>query len=136
MHRIIIAGSRTFNNYPRLHKELKNYISKYNLKPEEIEIISGTARGADKLGENFARVNGIKCVRFPADWNTYGKSAGYIRNAEMAKYASQEHGVLFAFWDGKSKGTKHMIDLATKYHLEIYVIKEEMNGGGEDGNSD
>lgn len=121
MYRVIVAGTREFDNYLLLRMKLTDYLSP--IPNEEIEIISGTARGADKLGEQYANDHNLKCIKFPADWNTYGKSAGYIRNAEMAKYASQEHGVLFAFWDGKSKGTKHMIDLAYKYNLETYVIK-------------
>lgn len=121
MYRVIVAGTREFDNYLLLRMKLTDYLSP--IPNEEIEIISGTARGADKLGEQYANDHNLKCIKFPADWNTYGKSAGYRRNAEMAKYASQEHGVLFAFWDGKSKGTKHMIDLAYKYNLETYVIK-------------
>lgn len=121
MYRVIVAGTREFDNYSLLRMQLTDYLSP--IPNEEIEIISGTARGADKLGEQYASDHNLKCIKFPANWNTYGKSAGYIRNAEMAKYASQEHGVLFAFWDGKSKGTKHMIDLAYKYNLETYVIK-------------
>lgn len=121
MYRVIVAGTREFDNYLLLRMKLTDYL--LPIPNEEIEIISGTARGADKLGEQYASDYNLKCIKFPADWNTYGKSAGYRRNAEMAKYASQEHGVLFAFWDGKSKGTKHMIDLAYKYNLETYVIK-------------
>lgn len=121
MYRVIVAGTREFDNYLLLQMKLTDYL--LPIPNEEIEIISGTARGADKLGEQYASDCNLKCIKFPADWNTYGKSAGYRRNAEMAEYASQEHGVLFAFWDGKSKGTKHMIDLAYKYNLETYVIK-------------
>lgn len=121
MYRVIVAGTREFDNYLLLQMKLIDYL--LAIPNEEIEIISGTARGADKLGEQYASDYNLKCIKFPADWDTYGKSAGYRRNAEMAKYASQEHGVLFAFWDGKSKGTKHMIDLAHKYNLETYVIK-------------
>ena len=90
-----------------------------------MEIISGTAKGADKLGEAFADKCHIKVKRFPADWITYGKSAGYIRNEQMAKYAMSDnsYGVLIAFWDGKSKGTMHMINLAKKHGLEVHIVK-------------
>lgn len=135
MVRVIIAGSRGFDNYKSLR--LKCYkvfseLSKNNILSNivmkdipNIEIISGTAKGADKLGEQFASDWGIKVKRFPADWNVYGKSAGYIRNEQMAKYAMSDnsYGVLIAFWDGESKGTKHMIDLARKHGLDIYVEK-------------
>ena len=97
--------------------------------PSQVKFISGTARGADILGEQFAYTYEYDVIRFPADWNTYGKSAGYRRNAEMAKYASEAYGVLFAFWDGQSRGTKHMIDLAKRYGLEVHVVnyKEKLN---------
>lgn len=112
--KVIIAGSRSFNNYIILHNKctelLKNQF--------EIEIISGTANGADKLGERFAKENNYKLTQFPADWSKFGKSAGYFRNEEMAKYAD----ALIVFWDGKSKGTKHMIDLAKKYNLKIRIV--------------
>lgn len=81
------------------------------------EVVSGTARGADRLGEAFAVGRWIPIKRFPANWDKYGKSAGYIRNTEMADYAD----ALVAVWDGKSKGTKHMIDIATKKGLIVYV---------------
>lgn len=106
-----------------------------------IEIISGTARGADSLGERFANEYGIKVRRFPAEWdnfkaercivkyNKYGKPynilAGHNRNEDMAKYASKDKdlGVLVAFWNGKSRGTKNMIDLANRYELRVFVIQ-------------
>ena len=66
----------------------------------------------------------ILLKKFPANWDLYGKRAGYIRNEQMAKYAMSDnsYGVLIAFWDGKSRGIKHMIDLANKYGLEIHIV--------------
>ena len=131
MYRVIVAGTREFDNYSLLRMKLTDYL--LPIPNEEIEIISGTARGADKLGEQYASDYNLKCIKFPADWNTYGKSAGYRRNAEMAKYASQEHGVLFAFWDGKSKGTGHMIKTMQikkkRYRVFNYNGEEIMKGG-------
>lgn len=134
MVKVIIAGSRGFNDYKHLeskcHKvfySLSNeyYVLSGHIKEDvpNIEIISGTAKGADTLGEQFASNYGIKVKRFPANWDAYGKSAGYIRNEQMAKYAVSDggYGVLIAFWDGKSRGTKHMIDLANKHGLTVYV---------------
>ena len=116
MIRIIIAGSRTFNNYPLLKKTLDECI--YNLETdEEIQIVSGGARGADKLGERYAKERGYSLKIFPADWNRYGKRAGFLRNNEMAEYAD----CLAAFWDNQSRGTKHMIDLAVKHKLKVCV---------------
>jgi hypothetical protein len=128
--RVIIAGGREFNDYDLLKQECINNIMQlkregYKTKREYLEIVSGTARGADRLGEKFAYELIIPLKRFAADWNTYGKRAGYIRNEQMAKYASEDEevGVLIAFWDGKSKGTKHMIDLAKRYKLRVFVVK-------------
>ena len=60
----------------------------------------------------------------PANWDLYGKSAGFRRNIEMADYAIADNsrGILLAFWDGKSKGTKHMIDIANKYKMEVNIV--------------
>lgn len=83
------------------------------------EVISGTAKGADKLGERFAKENNLTLHRFPADWNRYGKSAGYKRNVEMADNAD----ALLALWDGKSRGTKHMIDIVRSRVMALCVWK-------------
>lgn len=121
--RIIVAGSRDFDDYKLLEENLDNYINDLVLEPEDrIKIISGTARGADILGERYASTRKYFVHRFPADWNRYGRRAGYLRNEKMAKYAAIENGVLFAFWNGESKGTKYMIDLAKRYGLEVHVI--------------
>lgn len=126
--RIIVAGSRDFKDYQLLRDTLMYYLTDMDDadvvdNPSQVKFISGTARGADVLGEQFAYTYEYDVIRFVPDWDAYGKSAGYRRNAEMAKYASEAYGVLFAFWDGKSKGTKHMIDLANRYGLEVHVVK-------------
>ena len=111
--KVIIAGSRDFNDYNRLRS-----VCDYMLQNQtDIEIVSGKAEGADTLGEDYAREKNFKLKPFPADWDTFGKSAGYRRNEQMAKYAD----ALIAFWDGKSRGTGHMIDLAKKYNLKVKV---------------
>ena len=122
MTRVIVAGSRNFNNFSLVEKALMEYFEIKQLHREDVEIVSGGARGADKLGEMFANKYGCKLIRFPADWDYYGKSAGYIRNEQMAKYASEGNGVLFAFWDEVSKGTKHMITIASKHNLDVNII--------------
>lgn len=113
-NRIIVAGSRDFNDYDLLKNKLDHYLSLL----DNVVIVSGGAKGADNLGEEYAVEKGLKLVMFPADWNAHGKSAGYIRNKQMAEYATH----LIAFWDGKSKGTKHMIDLAKEYNLKIKIV--------------
>ena len=125
--RVIIAGSRDFDDFPKLMNssiEILTGISKKRDDLDRIRIISGTARGADKLGEQYAKIAGYELSKFPADWDGLGKRAGYVRNAEMAKFAVEDgnYGVLIAFWDGQSRGTKHMIDLAKRYGLEVHVV--------------
>ena len=116
--KVIIAGSRDFDDYEMLRK----YCDFLLQSQTDIEVVSGTAKGADQLGEKYATERGYKIKRFPADWDKHGKAAGYIRNEEMAKYADS----LIAFWNGNSKGTEHMINLATKYKLNIRVCNYTM----------
>lgn len=114
MFKVIIAGTRSFDDYELLRTKMDHLLSRRS----EIEIVSGTARGADQLGERYAAERGYALKQFPADWNTYGKSAGYRRNAEMAEYAD----AAVVFWDGRSKGSKHMIDLAREKGLAVRVV--------------
>lgn len=108
--RTIVAGSRTWDNFDIMETVLN--------ARDITEVVSGNAKGADELGEWWATKNGVQIKVFPANWSLHGKAAGYIRNEEMAKYAD----ALVAFWDGKSKGTKHMINLAHKYGLQVEVV--------------
>ena len=117
-YRVIIAGGRSFGDY-QLLKEHCLAVLQDKLRTHHVIIISGHARGADTLGERFAKEVGLDCELHPAQWREYGRGAGLIRNAEMAKRAD----ALIAFWDGKSKGTKHMIDIATERNLPTRVIK-------------
>lgn len=111
--RVIIAGGRDFDDFRFLCKKC---MAKLQNK-QDVIIVSGTANGADKLGEKFANFMGYEIKQFPANWDEFGKRAGYLRNKEMAEYAD----ALIAFWDGKSKGTKHMIDLAKEKNLKVVV---------------
>lgn len=114
--KIVIAGGREFNDYTLLKQEMDNLIHSENLK--NVCIISGGARGADYLGEKYAKERGYKLLLYPAEWGRYGKSAGYIRNKEMADASD----ATVAFWDGESKGTKHMIDITKSVGNKIKVI--------------
>lgn len=116
MKKIIVAGSREFDNYEYLKTKLDYYLQ--NIK-EEIVIISGGAKGADTLGETYAKEKGYQIKQYLANWVKFGKQAGYIRNKEMALIADY----CIVFWDDKSKGSKHMIDLALKYRLKVKVVK-------------
>ncbi len=112
--KLIIAGTRTFSDYNLLRRKIDFYLG----DRADVEIVSGGARGADLLGERYAVEKGFSIKRFPANWNL-GKQAGYLRNKEMAEYAT--HTVLF--WDGRSRGTKHMFDLAIANGLNARVVR-------------
>lgn len=116
--RVIIAGSRDFNDY-NLLEEKCNFLLSEKVKTHDIVIVSGTARGADKLGERYAEEYGYEIDAHPADWDKYGKSAGYKRNTQMGEVAD----AVICFWDGVSKGTKHMIDIAKEKNLMLRVIR-------------
>ena len=112
--KLIIAGSRTFTDYKKLCEVCNQILQDQN----NIEIVSGAYyRGADKLGEKYAIEKGFKLTKFPADWNKFGRAAGPKRNEQMANYAD----ALIAFWDGKSKGTNNMSDLAKSNHLNVCI---------------
>lgn len=106
-----IVGSRTFKDYFLL----KERLSKFKIS----EIISGGADGADFLAERYAEEYSIKLTVFPADWEKFGKRAGYVRNIQIVDKCD----LVYAFWDGKSKGTKHSIDYARKIDKEVLIEK-------------
>jgi len=112
---LAIIGSRDFNNY----NLLKETLEKYKLKITQV--VSGGCRGADILGEKWAKENKIKTNIFLADWDKFGKRAGFIRNEDIIKNCDY----CIAFWDGVSKGTKHSISLCEKYNKPYKIIKYE-----------
>ena len=115
--KVIIAGSRGFTDYNKLKHACDNILG--GLYPNlPIAIISGTSSGCDALGERYAHERGYALQRHPADWKKYGKAAGPIRNRKMAENAD----VLIAFWNGRSKGTKNMIETAKKFGLIVETI--------------
>lgn len=126
IHRVIIAGDRRFNDYGFLCEKCDGVLSG-RIASGEVVIVSGHARGTDLLGERYASEHSLRCELFPADWEKYGRSAGPIRNREMASHAD----ALIAFYDGKSKGTGNMIRLARDLGLEVDVFNiENMNTDG------
>lgn len=112
-YRVIIAGSRIITDYSLV----KICIEK--TKIDIYEVVCGMARGVDLLGRRWAMENNIQVIEFPAQWDKHGKSAGYKRNVEMAKYTG-ETGGLILIWDGKSKGSGHMKNIANEYKLKIW----------------
>lgn len=115
--KIIIAGSRTISDYNIVTSAVKasNFVPSI--------IVSGGARGTDKLGERYGQDNNILVEVFPANWAKYGKRAGRIRNNEMAEFAD----ALIAIWDGSSPGTKHMMNEMKKLDKPVFVYKINVN---------
>lgn len=108
----IIAGGRDFEDWDYLFDCLAAH-------GEITEVVSGAAKGADSLGEEWADTCAIPVEQFPAKWNEFGKRAGFLRNTQMGDYADQ----LIAFWDGESRGTKHMIDYMESLGKPVYIYK-------------
>lgn len=117
--RVIIAGGIDFSNYALLEKTMDWFCRA--LKGRVPEVVSGKAKGADSLGEKWAEFRELKIKGFPANWDKFGKSAGFYRHQEMAWYATH----LFAFWDYKSPETKQMIDLALEHRLDVVIVHVE-----------
>lgn len=124
MIKVIVAGSRDFDNGGIFENAMTWLLPSDSDYAESIEIISGGCTGADALAEIYAKEWDIPLKVFPADWKKYGNAAGPIRNGQMAQYATSDGnpGILVAFWDGKSRGTKNMIDTAFKYGLDVHVF--------------
>jgi len=103
---IAIVGSRSCSSYDLVENTMARF---FDLGMIDV-IVSGGARGADALGKKYATEHGIEYQEFPADWERFGKSAGFERN----KYIVTAADVVVAFWDGKSKGTEHTLEIAKK----------------------
>ena len=117
----IIAGSRNLSDKKYVVSALNEYANAHGYP---CEVVSGGSRGADFLGEVWAEQNGIPVKRFPADWDKYGRSAGPIRNGQMAEYA-KPNGILLLFWDGKSPGSRSMLNEARKRNIPVvqFIVK-------------
>lgn len=122
--RLIVAGGRDFTNYAVLCTVLQAWLSQHACGP--VIIISGHARGADTLGERLAREQGHGLEIYPADWESFGKRAGFIRNSQMVAIAD----AAVAFWDGASHGTLDTIKKmhAANKHVSVFDYSgREMN---------
>lgn len=114
--RIVIAGCRDYNNYTEAKKYIDECISDIK-KDNTIIILSGGSNGADKIGERYAKENDFQIELFLADWKRFGKSAGPKRNKLMAEATDY----VICFWDGKSRGTKSMIEYAKMYDKPLKI---------------
>lgn len=115
-NKVIIAGGRDFDDYKMLKEKCDYYLKNIS---DQIEIVSGTASGADRLGERYAAEKGYDVKQFPANWEIHKRSAGIMRNIEMADYSN----FLIAFHDGFSRGTAHMIQVAKEKGLKVAIVK-------------
>jgi hypothetical protein len=109
--KVAVVGSREFEDYDLLSQTLNEL--------EITEIISGGARGADSLAEKYAKEKGISFKVFQPEWHVHGKSAGFVRNVFIIEAAE----TVVAFWDGKSKGTYHSIELARKRERKLILVQ-------------
>lgn len=119
--RLVIAGGREFDDYALLKSAVAEALGEHPLN--QLEVVSGAARGADRLGERWARENGVALRQFPADWNQHGKRAGYLRNEEMADYAD----AVLVLPGGR--GTDHMAQSARRRGLKLFDYRGRLPGG-------
>ena len=116
--KLIVAGGRDFTDTNRMIAELQKLVESGEIT-DSPELVCGMARGADMLAYSLWANNRMPIHNFPADWNTHGKSAGYRRNVEMGEFAD----AAVCFWDGNSKGTKHMIDIMNRLNKPVYIVR-------------
>jgi hypothetical protein len=117
-YKLIVAGGRDYYRYDIVSSYLRLIKSSCDIMDRELVIVCGMANGADSLGLRYADNYGLKVLKYPADWNKYGKKAGYIRNKEMGEVADSA----LVFWDGKSRGSKLMIDIMKNLGKPVIVI--------------
>lgn len=118
--RIIVAGCRDFCDYTVAKEYIDGCLSE--LGDSTFIFVSGACRGADMLGERYAKEHGFEIERYPAQWDLLGKSAGPVRNRKMAEVSD----LVICFWDGVSRGTRSMIEYAEKIGkaVKIKMINE------------
>lgn len=118
--KLIIAGGRDFHNAELLHNAI-NELGKTGQLDPQAELVCGMASGADMLGYHFFKECGNTIHEHYAQWDKRGRSAGYMRNEEMSKVGD----ALLAFWNGKSRGTKHMIETMEKLGKPVFIVSYE-----------
>jgi len=117
--RILVCGSRHFNDYDKLKKEVLNALPIGDYLGTTV--ISGHARGADTLGERLAKEMQWGLDVYPADWEKHGKRGGPIRNAEMLREGKPD--MVIAFRGPNSRGTQNMIEIAQKAGVEVHIVE-------------
>lgn len=119
---VIIAGSRDIEDIELVNKACED--SGFEITT----VFSGCARGVDRLGEQWANTHCVPIRYFPAKWKAFGRSAGPIRNINMAHEAD----ALIALHSKNSRGTAHMIETALSKGLKVFVqkicVKKDLKG--------
>ncbi len=110
--RVIVCGSRRWHDRQLIADRLGD------LPPDSV-VVHGCARGADRIAGEEAQKWGLRVDEFPADWERDGKAAGFIRNQRMADAGAD---LCIAFWDGRSSGTKHMMERARQAGIPVEVV--------------
>jgi len=119
-YKVIVAGGRDFDDYEYMSTKLDELFWRSSSFDEyPIKIISGMAKGVDTLAIRYADEHRMTKILFPANWKFHPRIAGFLRNEDMLSIATH----LVAFWDGKSSGTKHMIEIAKEKEIPVWVYQ-------------
>lgn len=120
---IAIVGSRTFNNFSKFCNIVDSFVDKYREQYTHIEIISGGARGTDKMASEYAGIRNIPFTEYKGDWVRDGGVAGFVRNSEIVSKCDK----VIAFWNGRSSGTQDTIKKASNKNklLHIELLESE-----------
>lgn len=113
--RILVCGGREYNDRERVRRVLDAVLEGIRSAGKDVVIIHGNARGADLLADQYAREKSLGVIPFPADWDTYGNRAGYIRNKQMLDEGKPD--AVIAFPGGN--GTRMMVGLAKRYGIPV-----------------
>ena len=117
MYRIVVTGSRDWSNRDPIKDTFDRVYAKHGT---DVTLINGTARGVDRIAAEVARSLGWQVIDVPADWDQYGRSAGFRRNEQMLRMSPD---ICIAFWDGQSRGTQHTIRTAEQMGIRTYVVR-------------
>ena len=115
MLKVIVAAGRDFQNYDLFSEKLNKLFA----NRDDVVIVPGMTGNADSLAAKYASEHQLRVSEFPPNLVKFQKPNGFRRNVEMARFAD----ACVCFWNGKSEGTKHMIDTAKRYNLNLRIIK-------------
>lgn len=126
--KVLIAGSRSWSDYTHIRQVMDDVMDmQVEIGDPITEVISGTASGADQLGERWAAARNLTISRYPANWNRDGRAAGYIRNKEMVDSLDPKCDMVVVFWDGESRGSQHTITLSETKGVCHRVVTPNMD---------